>query len=462
MSKSNVNLGTLPNDSTGDTLYNAFLKVNLNFTELYNTLGDGSNVSNSFLVTLSSVYNLANTLTTQLNNLSNNTIIIDNNANNLSSIVTLSYNQANTGTTIAQTAYNQANTGTVIAQNAYGQANTGTLIGQNAYNQANIAYNQANTGIAIAQTAYNQANTGTAIAQNAYGQANTGTLIAQNAYNQANIAYNQANTGTAIAQTAYNKANSAYDQATSIPYLISGYSTGNFTSNSIVHMHGFSSDVYFATDFYGSEGVATNESNTQMYFDITLDDVSKGSMFFSNSYNATFTSPVGFLAPKGSILKIVSPAVITSNLEGFAFTLSSDTLTSNTTQDIIRNEFANVQSEFANVQSGFANLSSYVSTALSFNSIIHSSNVKILSANDNSKAIYFTSNTNVTVNTSSNLWSGFSCLCIQGGTGTLTFNAVANTTLRSYLNMNSSAGNNAIVTVSCPFANSFFLSGNLT
>jgi hypothetical protein len=413
MSKSNVNLGTLPNDSTGDTLYNAFLKVNLNFTELYNTLGDGSNVSNSFLVTLSSVYNLANTLTTQLNNLSNNTIIIDNNANNLSSIVTLSYNQANTGTTIAQTAYNQANTGTVIAQNAYGQANTGTLIGQNAYNQANIAYNQANTG-------------------------------------------------TAIAQTAYNKANSAYDQATSIPYLISGYSTGNFTSNSIVHMHGFSSDVYFATDFYGSEGVATNESNTQMYFDITLDDVSKGSMFFSNSYNATFTSPVGFLAPKGSILKIVSPAVITSNLEGFAFTLSSDTLTSNTTQDIIRNEFANVQSEFANVQSGFANLSSYVSTALSFNSIIHSSNVKILSANDNSKAIYFTSNTNVTVNTSSNLWSGFSCLCIQGGTGTLTFNAVANTTLRSYLNMNSSAGNNAMVTVSCPFANSFFLSGNLT
>jgi hypothetical protein len=82
--------------------------------------------------------------------------------------------------------------------------------------------------------------------------------------------------------------------------------------------------------------------------------------------------------------------------------------------------------------------------------------------NDNSKAIYFTSNTNVTVNTSSNLWSGFSCLCIQGGTGTLTFNAVANTTLRSYLNMNSSAGNNAMVTVSCPFANSFFLSGNLT
>ena len=433
MSKSNVNLGTIPNDSTGDTLYNAFLKVNLNFTELYNTLGDGSNVSNSFLVTLSSVYNLANTLTTQLNNLSNNTIIIDNNANNLSDIVTLSYDQANTGIAIAQTAYNQANTGTTIAQNAYNQANTGTLIGQNAYNQANIAYTQANTEIAIAQTAYNQANTGTA--------------IAQTAYNQANIAYTQANTGIAIAQTAYIKANSAYDQATSIPYLISGYSTGSFTSNSIVHMHGFSSDVYFATDFYGSEGVATNESNTQMYFDITLDDVSKGSMFFSNSYNATFTSPIGFLAPKGSILKIVSPAVITSNLEGFAFTLSSETLTSNTTQDSIRNEFAN--------------LSSYVSNALTLNSTIYSSNVKILSANDNNKLIYFTSNTNVTVNTSSNLWSGFSCMCIQGGIGILTFNAVANTTLNSFTNVYSSAGTNALITVSCPFANSFFLTGNL-
>ena len=44
MSKSTINIGTLPNDGTGDTLRSGATKVNDNFSELYNLLGDSSNL----------------------------------------------------------------------------------------------------------------------------------------------------------------------------------------------------------------------------------------------------------------------------------------------------------------------------------------------------------------------------------------------------------------------------------
>jgi hypothetical protein len=39
MAKSIINIGTVPNDGTGDTIRDSFNKANLNFTELYNGLG---------------------------------------------------------------------------------------------------------------------------------------------------------------------------------------------------------------------------------------------------------------------------------------------------------------------------------------------------------------------------------------------------------------------------------------
>lgn len=42
MAKSTINLGTTPNDRTGDTLRDAGSKVNSNFNELYTALGDGT------------------------------------------------------------------------------------------------------------------------------------------------------------------------------------------------------------------------------------------------------------------------------------------------------------------------------------------------------------------------------------------------------------------------------------
>tara|TARA_Y100000589_G_C27198727_1_gene648299 strand:+ start:4144 stop:8028 length:3885 start_codon:yes stop_codon:yes gene_type:complete len=44
MSKRVINIGNAPNDGTGDPLRTGLSKVNDNFTEIYNTLGDGANV----------------------------------------------------------------------------------------------------------------------------------------------------------------------------------------------------------------------------------------------------------------------------------------------------------------------------------------------------------------------------------------------------------------------------------
>ena len=50
MAKLTLNLGTNPNDGTGDNLRGGGTKINANFTEIYNSLGDGSNLINSFTI----------------------------------------------------------------------------------------------------------------------------------------------------------------------------------------------------------------------------------------------------------------------------------------------------------------------------------------------------------------------------------------------------------------------------
>ena len=45
MAKLGINTGSVPNDGTGDTLLAAALKINQNFNEIYNTFGDGTNIT---------------------------------------------------------------------------------------------------------------------------------------------------------------------------------------------------------------------------------------------------------------------------------------------------------------------------------------------------------------------------------------------------------------------------------
>lgn len=49
MAKLGIFTGTTPNDGTGDSLLTGAIKINSNFTELYTTFGDGTNLSNGGL-----------------------------------------------------------------------------------------------------------------------------------------------------------------------------------------------------------------------------------------------------------------------------------------------------------------------------------------------------------------------------------------------------------------------------
>ena len=44
MAKLSINLGTNPNDGTGDNLRDGANKLNLNFNEIYTAIGDGTNI----------------------------------------------------------------------------------------------------------------------------------------------------------------------------------------------------------------------------------------------------------------------------------------------------------------------------------------------------------------------------------------------------------------------------------
>ena len=110
MAKQNINIGSTANDGSGDSLRDAAVKINSNFTELYSTSG------------------LDTTFTQE------------------------AFNKANTGTVLAQSSFNKANTGTVLAQSSFNTANTGTVLAQS-------SFNTANTGAVLAQAAFDQANT---------------------------------------------------------------------------------------------------------------------------------------------------------------------------------------------------------------------------------------------------------------------------------------------------------------
>ena len=44
MAKLGIQTGTTPNDGTGDTLLTGAIKINDNFDEIYNAIGDGSSI----------------------------------------------------------------------------------------------------------------------------------------------------------------------------------------------------------------------------------------------------------------------------------------------------------------------------------------------------------------------------------------------------------------------------------
>lgn len=94
--------------------------------------------------------------------------------------------------------------------------------------------------------------------------------------------------------------------------------------------------------------------------------------------------------------------------------------------------------------------------------ITDATTARTLSAGDNGKVIYCTSGSAVTITTATGLGAGFSCMVIQGGAGQITFAQGASTTLASYGSFLKTAGQNAVVSVVSPVADTFILGGNLT
>ena len=83
MAKQNINIGSTANDGSGDSLRDAAVKINSNFTELYNISGLDTSFTQG------------------------------------------AFNAANSSTVLAQSGFNAANSSTVLAQSAFDQANNG-------------------------------------------------------------------------------------------------------------------------------------------------------------------------------------------------------------------------------------------------------------------------------------------------------------------------------------------------
>jgi hypothetical protein len=85
---------------------------------------------------------------------------------------------------------------------------------------------------------------------------------------------------------------------------------------------------------------------------------------------------------------------------------------------------------------------------------------RTLSAADNGKIIYCTSGSATTITCAAGLGAGFSVTIIQGGAGKVTV-AAGGQTLVSYSSLFSTMGQNAVISLICPVANTFVAAGNL-
>lgn len=150
MAKQVINTGTAANDGTGDTLRGASIKINSNFTELYESAQSAFSKANSGYELANSAYAYANasaTLITQeltsnvqfiaaINSTQNTTITA------LTSLATSSFDKANNSGSFANASFTVANTVANTASNSYERANS-------AFDKANISFNLANTSLNV-------------------------------------------------------------------------------------------------------------------------------------------------------------------------------------------------------------------------------------------------------------------------------------------------------------------------
>ena len=150
MSKQVINTGNTANDGTGDTLRGAAIKINANFTEVYDSAQASFNKANSGYDLANSAYAYANAsvslITQEL--LSNVQFIAAINSSQntditgVSSLAAAGFAKANNSGDYANGAFTQANTGSTVASNAYVTANL-------SFDKANVAYTLANNSLNV-------------------------------------------------------------------------------------------------------------------------------------------------------------------------------------------------------------------------------------------------------------------------------------------------------------------------
>jgi microcystin-dependent protein len=259
MTQQIINLGTNPNDGTGDVMRVAFTKVDNNFSELYSTTANItsnlSNLSSSVNIfegqilaetgrafdTANAAFTFANNQYTAMNaaftmantvnslfygaavnaaaafNMANSTVIRTNNL----------YSLTNASFTVANAAYNYANSlplssAITSAAAAYGQANLAFQLAGQAFDMANVDYSYVIGAISNVTSAYNFANGVSANTTSSYRVVNSAYTVANANYGVTNSVYYMANSAYATVNAAYNYANTKVN-------TVNGIVTGVFT-----------------------------------------------------------------------------------------------------------------------------------------------------------------------------------------------------------------------------------------
>lgn len=234
-SKETINIGTNPNDGSGDTIRVSFRKTNNNFTELYDhTANLSANVdtlqtdletyAGDLLQLGGAAFDSANSAFAKANDL----ILI-----------------SQTAIRIANSAANTANAAGVIANSAYNFANGSFFNSANAHTKANAAFTVANAAFTLANTiadvnataieqaaklnrAYTKANDAYDLALGTYTFALGVATNAEASFSRANAIYGYLNSASFKTNTAFAVVNSAYTSINA-GYVVanSSYLTGN-------------------------------------------------------------------------------------------------------------------------------------------------------------------------------------------------------------------------------------------
>jgi hypothetical protein len=226
MTKQVINVGTVANDGTGDTLRAAAVKVNSNFTEVYDISQSAFDKANSS-ITLHTAELLSNSQFIAAVNSGQNTSIgiVFTAANN-------GWSAANTAQSTATAAFVSANSGWSAANAAQTTASAGFTTANSGWSAANTAQTTATAGFLAANNAQTTASAGFTTANNAQNIASAGSSVANTAQTTATAGFLAANTAQTTGQEAFNKANLSFVLANNaLNVQTGGTITGDLTLN---------------------------------------------------------------------------------------------------------------------------------------------------------------------------------------------------------------------------------------